>query len=435
MKKRRNILILISVLIIIITMLVIVIVVNKKSKYGNEFEKNADESNIQINYEYEKVDNISLFYTVADCIKSYYDYISFDVDIQNEDKQLELNIFTEMDKKKAIYNILDKEYIDKNGITLENVYNFTTNLSGNTNFIPVKMKMLDNGKVQKFSVYGIIENGSNIIYDYIIVNLDYYNMTYSIEPIEKNKYKDVNEIELINVKEGIEVNDYNAYIYNRMSEEDLMSKYIYYYKITSLFDINTGYNLLDKEYREKKFGNLGNYESYIENNKVQIYASTLQSYQIKEDGGKTRYICLDQYGNYYIFTENAIMDFEVILDTYTIDLPEFVEKYEVATEQQKVALNIDKFIQAINARDYKYAYGCLADSFKNNYFKTQAEFENYAKQNFFDNNTVGYKEFSIQGDVYSYSVVLTNKATGEQKNKTFIMQLGEETDFVMSFDR
>ncbi len=171
-------------------------------------------------------------------------------------------------------------------------------------------------------------------------------------------------------------------------------------------------------------------------NLLNLIKSNLVSYMTTTTyEGKTEYICLDQYGNYYIFTENAIMDYTVILDTYTIDLPEFTEKYDNGTEQQKVALNIDKFMQSINAKDYKYAYGCLADSFKNNYFKTQEEFENYARENFYESNTVGYNEFNTQGDVYTYSVILTDKNTGEQKTKTFIMRLGEGTNFEMSFNR
>ena len=129
------------------------------------------------------------------------------------------------------------------------------------------------------------------------------------------------------------------------------------------------------------------------------------------------------------------MEYTLILDTYTIDLPEFLEKYNNSTDQQKVALNIDKFMQAINAKDYKYAYNCLADSFKNNYFKTQEEFENYAKENFYSSNNVEYNEFDTQGDVYTYSVILTDKETSEQKNKTFIVKLEEGTEFVLSFNR
>ncbi len=438
MKSKKNILKIIMLLIIICILLVIFIIFNyKRIKAKNEYNRNEDESNIQINYQYDKVDNSTLFYTVSDCIQTYIDYISLNIDTDNyNDKQLELNIFTEQEKKEAIYNILDKEYIEENNITLDNIYSFIPNFDDKTKFTAIKMNMLDGNRIQRFCIYGSIENNEgDLEYIYCIVNLDYYNMTFSIKPILNETYDDINKIELEEETEEIYENNNNTFIYNRISEEDLISKYIYYYKTNAVLNSDIAYNLLDKEYREKRFGNIEEYKTYVENNKEKIYSSLLDSYQIKEDGDNTRYICIDQYGNYYIFTENAVMDYTVILDTYTIDLPEFTERYETATEQQKVALNIDKFMQAINNKDYKYAYNCLADSYKNNYFKTQADFENYAKENFYASSTVGYSEFAEEGDVYTYSVVLTDNETEEQMNKTFIMQLGEGTDFVLSFNR
>lgn len=235
-----------------------------------------------------------------------------------------------------------------------------------------------------------------------------------IEP--KTKYE-CNEFSIINI-----------------TTNELLQMYFNDYKNAVLQEPEKAYNLLEEQYREKKFGSVESYKKYIENNKETITTAILDSYQVKE-GENNRYICIDQNGNYYIFNETAIMDYTVVLDTYTIDLPEFTEKYNTATEQQKVALNIDRFMQAINDSDYKYAYNCLADSYKNNYFKTQAEFENYVNQNFYENSTVGYKEFSIEGDFYTYSIILTNKKTGEQMNKTFICSLGENTDFVLSFNK
>lgn len=229
--------------------------------------------------------------------------------------------------------------------------------------------------------------------------------------------------------------EYNEFEFLNVSTEDLIQIYFNRYKDNMLNDIQKAYNILDKEYREKRFGDINGYKSYIDKNYDKVGQAILISYKLDStNNGYTQYVCLDQYGNYYIFRENAIMDYTVILDTYTIDLPEFLEKYNNANEQQKVALNIDKFMQAINAGDYKYAYNCLADSYKNNYFKTQESFEAYAKQNFYANNNVQYNNFEQQGDVYTYSVVLTNKDTNEQMNKTFIMKLGEGTEFEMSFD-
>lgn len=227
----------------------------------------------------------------------------------------------------------------------------------------------------------------------------------------------------------------NEFEFVRVNTEDIILKYFNKYKDNMFNDIEKAYNSLDNVYKETKFGSINEYKAYIEKNREQLMVSTLSSYQINNNDGYTQYICIDNLGNYYIFKETAIMEYTVILDTYTIDLPEFIEKYNNGTEQQKVALNIEKFMQAINTKDYKYAYNCLADSFKNNYFKTQAEFENYARENFYENSTVEYNQFESQGDIYTYSVILKDKVSGEQKTKTFIMRLGEGTNFVLSFDR
>jgi hypothetical protein len=51
------------------------------------------------------------------------------------------------------------------------------------------------------------------------------------------------------------------------------------------------------------------------------------------------------------------MDYKLILDEYTIDLPEFTEKYKKAAPQEKVGMNIEKIISAINNKDYgKYRF-------------------------------------------------------------------------------
>lgn len=439
MKNGKPILMLIIILVILAIIFTVIIINNSKSKYGNEFEKNQDESDIVIEYEYEKVDNDTLFYTVNNCIQEYFDYISLNINNETTDtyidKKTELGIETEEEKKQVIYNILDKEYISKNNITLSNIYDFIYKTNEEKTFTAMKMNMLDGDRIQRFVAYGIVSGKEEVQYEYIIVNLDYYNMTYSIEPIIDSKYNDINEIQLEEKIEEISINENNQFNYNRIKKENVIRNYISFYKTNALSNPTIAYNLLDKEYRDKKFRSIEEYKIYVASNKERISSSILESYQIQEDGENTRYICLDTNGNYYIFNETSVMDYTVILDTYTIDLPEFIEKYDGATEQQKVALNIDRFIQAINDGDYKYAYSCLADSYKQNNFRTQEEFEIYAKQSFYPSSNLGFKDFNIQGELYTYSVILTNEETGEQMNKTFIMQLGEGTEFILSFDK
>lgn len=131
------------------------------------------------------------------------------------------------------------------------------------------------------------------------------------------------------------------------------------------------------------------------------------------------------------------MKYTLILDTYTIDIPEFTDKYNTATDQEKVILNLNKFMLALNDGDYKYAYNVLDDSFKTNNFPNYASFETYAKSNFFSNNTFDYAEFgNTAGTYYTYTVNITD-ASGESSNtttKTFIMLLEDGTDFKLSFN-
>lgn len=235
------------------------------------------------------------------------------------------------------------------------------------------------------------------------------------------------------VKQKYECNEFS---FANVNTEDLILIYFNKYKNNMANNIQEAYDSLDEEYRNKRFGNINEYRIYVNNNYSKLMSATLKNYQVDTTNSDyTRYICTDNSGNYYIFRETAIMQYKLILDTYTIDLPEFIQKYNSSNENQKVALNIEKFITAINSKDYKYAYNCLAGSFKNNYFKTEAEFENYARANFYENNTVTYNNFEKQGDLFIYSVTITDAKTENKKQKTFIMELREGTEFVMSFDR
>lgn len=240
---------------------------------------------------------------------------------------------------------------------------------------------------------------------------------YKEEYVEQKKKYGCNEFSLINI-----------------STDDLLKMYFNKYKNSILENPEDAFNMLDKEYREKRFGNIEKFKEYITKNYNLIVGTELSSYIADNYDNYTQYVCKDNKGNYYIFRETAVMEYSMLLDTYTIDLPEFAQKYYSATQQQKVALNIEKFIQAINEENYYYAYNCLADSYKNNNFTTQEEFEIYAKEVFYGSD-IEYKVFNTEGEVYTYSVVLTNRNTQEQTNKTFIMQLGERTEFVMSFNK
>lgn len=139
-----------------------------------------------------------------------------------------------------------------------------------------------------------------------------------------------------------------------------------------------------------------------------------------------------QTGDYYIFKQTGVMEFSLILDTYTIDLPEYIEKYNKSQDEQKVAFCIDKFMKNVNDENYTLAYSMLSNGFKNNYFKTQNEFENYAKQ-YLLGKSITFEEIKNEADIYIYKVKLTKNGQPAQ-SKNFNVKLGSRTNFELSFN-
>ena len=181
-------------------------------------------------------------------------------------------------------------------------------------------------------------------------------------------------------------------------------------------------------------------EDYEDINEYVMMQSNIkmQRYDVNKKDGYTQYICVDSLGNYYIFNATSAMKYSAILDTYTVDISEFIEKYNSSNTQEKVVLNLNKFMMAINDKDYKYAYSILADSFKKANFPTLESFETYAKQNFFDINEFEYEKYGSEGDTYYTYAVTIKDASGADtntKSRTFIMQLNEGTNFVLSFNK
>lgn len=230
----------------------------------------------------------------------------------------------------------------------------------------------------------------------------------------------------------IEFVEYNEITPSYISDMQMCNIYLLDYKNNAINYPEIAYELLDKEYREKRFKNLQGYKDYVNSNLDKLYQIKLSQYQIKQENDGNRYICIDQFGNYYIFKETFIMKYTVILDTYTTELPEYKEKYNTSNETQKIALCIDRFIQAVNDENYNFAYSVLSDSFKNNYFKTQESFIQYVKQYLLGRDQIEYTELKNEGTIYKCTVNLKNSTNAI--SKTFILQLKDETNFELAFN-
>ena len=130
------------------------------------------------------------------------------------------------------------------------------------------------------------------------------------------------------------------------------------------------------------------------------------------------------------------MNYEVLLDNYTITTNKFKETYSEANNEKKVQMNVDKFIQMINRHDYKTSYNCISSGFKKNYLDTQEKFEEYMKNVFFEYNKFEFRNIEQKGsNLYTVTLNITDltEESSEARNVTIIMQLNDDLDFEMSF--
>lgn len=121
------------------------------------------------------------------------------------------------------------------------------------------------------------------------------NINYTMNP----KTYDVNEYNLVNINDrqlaAIYLNDYRNYLKN---------------------NINQAYELLNEEYRSKKFNNIEEFKTYI--NTININNMSVEKYNISDDKK-----IIDVYisdNDRFIFKVKSILDYEVYLDDTTVEI-------------------------------------------------------------------------------------------------------------------
>lgn len=437
MNKIRNVIIILIIIIIIIVM----ILLNLKSNDNTDIQNlDGDVGEvIEITNEIEDVDDIAKFKTVEQCIQRYYNIINNESSLfygKNDDGNFE-KIMTDSQIKNKRLNLLSEEYIENNNIDTNNIYQYIKIMEEQGTVVALKMKEIINVPIEKYIVQAIVIDFNYKVLDeiYIIVNLDVINNTFSIEPI-LDEYNSIDEIKISNINKEIESNDDNEYSKDNYTYENRAREYFITYKRLALSKPEILYNYMEKEYRNKRWNNLDNFKKYIEENKNNIIKTKLNEYLVNVEQDYTQFVCKDQYENYYIFDEKLPMQFNLKLDTYTLTTEKFKETYKKANDIEKVQLDVDKFIKMMNSHDYINIYKYLSEGFKENYFKTEEQFEQYIKSIFYKYNKVTYKDITKKGsDIYTASIQIED-LTGENneiKEFNIIIQLIDEENFIMSF--
>lgn len=450
MNRNKIIKLLIFVLIIIIVIIssLLIVVNNQHSSRNVSYIQNEEENNSSLHID--TVEDEKYYFVLKQAIEKFYknctkmnasekDISQYRAKLNEQEwnEYKDILLKEEQDEaKKIILAILDSNYINEYNITKDNIKNkFGINNQVDIvidNFINIDFFYSENLLSYLVKGYCIdVETKGSKAFE-LIVNLDKLNNTYSI--CAKEYFESDNSLNEKNLIK-IENSSYNVFENKEIEESEIAYEYFYNYKYNMLYNTEKAYYSLDEPYRDERFGTLENYKKYIKDNNNDLVNSTLTKYQIENLESSKKYICLDNFENYYVFEQKKIGVYVAMMDTYTIESDKFKKAYEEGNNQRKVKLNIDKFIKMINNKDYQHAYEVLDDNFKNNYFKSEENFKKYIKNNFLEYSNIEFENYKEEGEIFIYQIVLSDKLSKSDKKlrMNIIMKLKEGTDFVMSF--
>ncbi len=430
MKKLK---VIILVVISIITILIVSIICLNKIEDKEQQEAATPEKEIERPFntkdtitrnEYYILNKISTTY-IQSLNKNNSLYMTVNEDVSAKSKEIEF--------KKNIINLLSEEYIKENNINTTNLYDYIELFDEQLLVVPINMKGISTGGIKTYVVQGIALNFEYEVKEEfnIIVNIDYNNRTFSIEPTSK-KYKDINTASKIN---NINQNENNKYATTGINTESIVKDYMNNLKRMMLSKPELVYERLDEEYRNKRFENLDDFKEYIEKNREEIKKIYIDKYLVNNMENYTQYIGTDKYNNMYVFNEKEPLKYNILLDTYTLVSNEFKKKYDEEDNKYRVKLNVDKWIKMLNNRDYKNAYKYLDKTFREDKFPSEEEFEKYMREKFPLHYKLSVGSTEEVNGVYKQSIILEDitGSSDEKIENTIIIQLKDNYEFVMSF--
>ena len=439
--KEKKIIILIIILIIAIAFITVIITSLKKREIEKIVEESTGEQALGLE-QLSRTTDIGIYSTINECIKSYFSMI-------------------EANDKNVLISYLNEEFVSTNKITENSIFNIIKVYKNYDLYRTMVMyeKYDVENRISIYYVKGKI-NGNFVFFK---VRLDGNNETFDIYPIDEEKFdSDIKNQANENSEKAISKKTYNFYRNAYLTNEDISRTYYIDYMKLLLTDPNQAYEMLNDDYKKAKFGNIESFKNYINSNKNTIqmiykvetadssdfesfleYDKYIQansnykmkSYSVNEYNDYYQYVCGNITGSNFIFNAKYPLDYEVFMDSYTIDLPEYIEKYNKETDSNKVLMNLEKIKGAINTKDYNYVYSKLDETFKKNNFPTQQSFAEYINKNLFSLNSFEYNNVEKNGNLYVTTAGVSD-TTGEQrvfKSISFIVKLLEGTDFVMSF--
>lgn len=432
----------IKIIIIIIILLLILVgciiglkFINNKSKSDNNEIIVSDENppTLYTDTNIKETETMSLLLANQDIVNKYFSYLN-------------------NNNSEALISILNKDYVTKNNINSSNVVNMLNQDKGNFNFFVIKSysKEISFDHEYKYWVYGkaYTSDYSKIVEKEFIINADLYNLTFKITPVgnvtlseyEKNMketiYNNPGKVTMpTDSITSIEGNNFNKFSIYEGTEglKNTIKNYADYYYFLEVTDRSSAYNLLNSEYRNKRFGSL---DEYIKS-PIIWKDSNIEYVSDELNDNKKQYIGIDKNGTYYIFIETSPMNYEIMLDSYTIPLNDTIEKYKSTSDLKKACMCLEFVKEMINMNDYNALYSRMNSTFKQNNYNSVDAYKNYIKNKYYSINSFEYVSYKKSENNYIINVKVKDSSSDKEDayfNVMYIVRLNNDlTDFEFSF--
>ena len=439
MKKNETtiLIILLIVIVIIIGLIILLINLNNNNsqdnlEYSDGVISNPDlegtYGNVTYNNELSNIITRYDYYNVKYCAEKYQESINELINNKNDENKLKL------------YQMLDEQYINAKDISENNIDSIFSNYQISNIYIDKILSTQLSDSVKAYVAKGktITNNVTNDCV--IIIKLDFANNTFSVYPYEYVLEEGYNNLEVgsnLNIQNvnSITVKGANVYEDQSNSVESIAILYYEKLKVDFLYDSEYLYSILDEEYRNKRFENYEDFTNYTDQVRDIISNGTVTKYSREYYDGYVQYLVIDSYDNRYIFNENSVLNYTVLLDDYTIETEDFKTKYASASVETKAITNVDKVMKMINSKDYRAIYNLLDETYKANNFATLDSFIQYINTAFYNVNYYTISNISEQGSYYLITVTCKENASAsaDTKENRMIISIGEGTNFTMSF--
>lgn len=304
-------------------------------------------------------------------------------------------------------------------------------ITNNVKYVVKQAYVTQNQYMSKYYTYGTltIANGNYTAQTqeiYMILYLTAENKGYKLQTISKEEYLNRTALEqndTIEIQEGT----YNKFEYEYIDNVKQMEIYLEDYSFQIFNNTENSYNLLNTEYKEKRFKDLQAFVQFLNEKQGQLHNIKINQYTVDEENQNKIYKGTDQYGNYYEIIEKSYMNYEIILDNYTM------LDYSNDSDENKIKLSAEKFILMLNSADYTNAYNLLEPSFKQINFPTEQDFINYVKSNFYARNIVASKGLSEDG-ICTVTIKDSISTQANKIQKQFKVIMGEGMSFTIEFN-